>query len=126
MDFEPWEPWRLGCLPVGVVLRLSCTLIVVATSFVTGRRPCSLAYLHLRNIQRAVNSRLRPNPMNDDPTQLFPETHWKRHATEGVSSPARKAESVRLVGALHIELRNPVAPGVEAEVVMPAVAPMLN
>ena len=25
--------------------------------------------------------------MNDDPTQLFPETHWKRYATEPVSVP---------------------------------------
>ena len=27
--------------------------------------------------------------MNDDPTQLFPETHWKRYATEPVSVPVR-------------------------------------
>ena len=64
--------------------------------------------------------------MNDDPTQLFPETHWKRYATERVSSPARKAESVKLVGTLHIELRNPAAPGVDVEVVMPAAVTALN
>ena len=28
--------------------------------------------------------------MNDDPTQLFPETHWKRYATEAVSTPSRQ------------------------------------
>ena len=64
--------------------------------------------------------------MNDDPTQLFPETHWKRYATERVSSPIRKAEKVMLVGALHIEIRGPVAPGVEGQNVTPVVVPALG
>jgi hypothetical protein len=64
--------------------------------------------------------------MNDDPTQLFPETHWKRYATERVRTPIRKAEKVMLVGALHIEMRGPVASGAEAQTVTPVVVPALG
>ena len=32
-----------------------------------------------------------PLDMHDDPTQVFPEIHWKRYATERVCVPGRKS-----------------------------------
>jgi hypothetical protein len=64
--------------------------------------------------------------MNDDPTQLFPETHWKRYATERVSTTTQKAEGAVFVGALHSEMRKAAAPGVEVKVATPAAVPSLN
>lgn len=42
--------------------------------------------------------------MNDDPTQLFPETHWKRHATERVSVPSRRSNDGVRGSVVHIEM----------------------
>jgi hypothetical protein len=38
--------------------------------------------------------------MNDDPTQLFPQTHWKRYATEPVCG--RTPHLGRVVPQVHI------------------------
>jgi hypothetical protein len=49
--------------------------------------------------------------MHDDPTQLFPETHWKRFATERVSIPSRDIGRVLPTVPIHVEL---VAPPISA------------
>ena len=53
--------------------------------------------------------------MNDDPTQLFPETHWKRHATEAVSVPARDFGRVLPNPVTAGELTMPALPAKEAQ-----------
>ena len=46
--------------------------------------------------------------MNDDPTQTFPETHWKRYATEAVCAPVREIGGLKKIAAPSDQMTPPM------------------
>jgi hypothetical protein len=52
--------------------------------------------------------------MHEHPTQVFPETHWKRYATESICAPPRRAAVVH-VGEPSAPLETRIAPQLTEE-----------